>query len=518
MRKILCLAVLIALAAPACREQPTDPASKETTVAPSLATAPDAGDFMPLEPGNHWTYDRTFTAVVIPDDGPPEPPFVIEEPLVRDQVEYHDVGDTRYVVERDTYGGDPESDEHLIRQDREGYYLFERPKSQGKDAGGPVLSSRQRELARRIAARYGADPASIESHLARVEAVKRMARGFDRGAVAPPPGGPMAGELVALAYPLHPGATWVVEDEPLFTRTVEARERFEGVSAWRVRLDSEYLGENDVAHMWFSRCGEVGHRFHIEGIATDVNGERIGTIITDDVAWVRNIDIDRGGCDMDRGGGGNGGGAPVRSYPLAVGNHWVYDLTRTEHAPDTPPVVTTMVIDDVQEEWVELEGHEYIRQTARSRGDAMLTIVQHLRQDRDGLYDGPAIVPTGSRAGFVPPLSRLLPRIADGPDQFERQVLAYPLHVGQSWTIVEYPTGDIIATVESRDRLSLPAGDFDAYRIRIEPWFQNPEDESLVWYGPQGMVRSYFRARTGDGSYMEELWELREIGLDKPRD
>ncbi|MGD8869529.1 MAG: hypothetical protein PVI01_18065, partial [Gemmatimonadales bacterium] len=278
------LAVFAAALLPGCVDQPAEPQSRGATSAPQMAALPDAGDFMPLASGNHWTYDRTFSTIVVPEDGPPPPPELIEEQVFLDHIEQRVIGERTYILEREVYSSESGANERLLRQDRAGYYTLERTKDDGKVAARPVLSGAQRNLVHRIAARYGADPASVQSHLTRIETVERMLRGLH----AAPPGGPDPGEIQTLAYPLHPGATWMIRPAPFFSATVEGRERVAGLSSWRVRIDNEFLGENDTVHIWYSRCGQVGWRFHFESIATNPQGNVIGTFVSDDI--VRLVD------------------------------------------------------------------------------------------------------------------------------------------------------------------------------------------------------------------------------------
>jgi hypothetical protein len=110
----------------------------------------------------------------------------------------------------------------------------------------------------------------------------------------------LEGEIQTLAYPMHVGSTWAIRGAPLFRATVETHEKFRGFSAWRVRIDSEFLQQDDYVHVWYSRCGELGHRFHFENEATSPEGIRIGRLVSDEIVDLIDLDISRGGCEENR--------------------------------------------------------------------------------------------------------------------------------------------------------------------------------------------------------------------------
>lgn len=498
--------------------------SSESTHNDTLPTAPtitlDAGaqgDFYPLAVGNHWTYDWSFATQLIPDEGTPEPPDVVTGTIDIDDVGLQTVGGYEYVVEEEDYSEDSGLNRGLRRQDRAGLYTLERGKDEGKSPGRPVLSSAMRARAERLAARTGASVASITAHLTQVERIRRALRGFN----ASPPGGPVSGEIRTLAYPLHVGASWVMLAVPSYTSTVEAHEMFNGFPAWRVRTDIEFFKDSDSAHTWFSRCGDVGRHIHFESIGVNEDGEPVGKLVTDEYTSLVDARVDRGGCDIGPAVGGGGGGGVVNSYPLAVGNRWTYEIHTTLNLD--PPVTATEVVDQVQKEWVDVGDHTYLKQTMQGREPNAWISVQYLRQDRDGLYQlDPPTVPTGAPAqrGGVPLLVTTLfggsggKFLAVGPDAGEALLLRYPLKVGESWTMRDVPElgGKWTATVEGRERLSMPAGDFNAYRVRVRQPFQGPEDGLLIWYAPEGIVKLLAHVHTLDGPVDEE-WVLTELDL-----
>ncbi len=118
----------------------------------------------------------------------------------------------------------------------------------------------------------------------------------ERGsALGSPPGGPLSEEITRLRYPLRPGASWTVREDPFFGSTVEAMEvvklppgRF---PAARIRMKSEFYGPNDRVRLWFGRSGELGHQYHLEASATDYMGNVIGTILFDETEMLTDIDL-----------------------------------------------------------------------------------------------------------------------------------------------------------------------------------------------------------------------------------
>jgi hypothetical protein len=301
-RRVL-LVVLAVLLVTACNNQPADLST--TPVQPQVSFAANGGNggnsgFMPMAPGNHWNYEGAFTTTIIPEGAAPDPPIVEPWTIQREQVDYQSLAGQDYMLERevfiDAYGYSVV--ERHWRQDPSGYYLFDLEVSVQKGADRPVLT-RARDRTANLAVRYGADPASMEAFFGRVEKLRRSLRGFAIAVTRSPPGGVAFGEITTLAYPLHAGATWVIREDPRFAATVEAHEQYHGYPAWRVRLDNEYLGENDFAYTWYSRCGEVGTYLHVENLYVGEDGTVLGAMILEDAGTLVDARIQRGGCDTD---------------------------------------------------------------------------------------------------------------------------------------------------------------------------------------------------------------------------
>lgn len=171
-------------------------------------------------------------------------------------------------------------------------------------------------------------------------------------------------------------------------------------------------------------------------------------------------------------------------YPMAVGNRWRYGSSATKdfirydgtrlskHAEGKTEVV--------QVRTEELHGRLYMREEI-GIPDTVLAGggVRWRRQDRKGLYE------------FGPPPP-------DAPPYSETRLLAYPLRAGAKWAMYPSSRLEVIATVEGRDVLNLPAGRFLAWRIRITGTV--PRDQ-IVWYGRAGYLGSRGHDDTGPALY-----------------
>jgi hypothetical protein len=77
--------------------------------------------------------------------------------------------------------------------------------------------------------------------------------------------------------------------------------------------------------------------------------------------------------------------------------------------------------------------------------------------------------------------------VSTGPQEDEITRLSYPMRPGAEWTIRSSPY--FASAVEGVDHLRLPAGDFPAYRIRIDSEFFNENDSVHVWFGRSGQLQ-----------------------------
>lgn len=502
--RIHLLAAVVPAALMACSIEA--PQQESTPVTPLLSaeavTLP--GAFYPLSPGNEWVYRRRFEFQLIPDDGPPLPPVVTVITIRHRQTDYYEHEGNEYLVEEEFVDFLP-SKKLLYRQDRRGLYEADLPLIEGAKSEGPVLAGRMQNIVSAVTSRYDVDPGCIARHLRRHAEVVAMVTGSTPQAT-PPGDGLQRDELLRLAYPLRPGAAWVVRDDPLYVSTVEGIDPRDGSPAYRIRMDSDLFGPDDLVHFRYGRCGFDGMRAHLEGVATDMNGHRIGYIVSEETWDPVAVDIDRAGCAVRPEPGDHGGN--VNSYPIRVGNRWTYEIRTSEVMDGGTPVVATTIADDEQVEWVDVDGRSYMKEAITSRGEPSWTAVQYLRQDRAGLYSlDPS---TSSRRSTILGAAMAL---RGGAGEGEATQLVYPIKVGDTWTIRDNDTlGKWTATVEGKDRLSLPAGEFDTHRIRIDRDYDSFGDELLVWYSRSGLVKVFAHSRTVKG-FVEEEWTLQELDL-----
>jgi hypothetical protein len=226
-------------------------------------------------------------------------------------------------------------------------------------------------------------------------------------------------------------------------------------------------------------------------------------------------------------------------FPLDVGNHWGYARTfsmqifPTGSAPE-PPLVFQSTLDADLVGTEERFGREYVVQleTYREEGQDLFQNRFLYRQDPSGLYNadpepvaGPGLAlslgsermvsaataaasdAAASGRAFRQALVRLvekhnlvremasrgrasftgLAKSSSGPLEGEIALLQYPLRSLRSWHVREDPL--VVNSVESRDALELPAGRFNAWRIRIDwPGVFGPNDRAHVWYGRSGLL------------------------------
>jgi hypothetical protein len=502
--RIHLLAAVVPAALMACSVEA--PQQESTPVTPLLSaeavTLP--GAFYPLSPGNEWVYRYRIEFQLFPDDGPPEPPQVVVQTVRRRQTDYYEHEGTEYLVEEESVGFLTTA-KRLYRQDRRGLYEADVPLIEGAKSGGPVLADRMQHLVSAVASRSNVDPACIASHLRRHAEIMAIVMGSSPQAT-PPGDGLQRDELLRLAYPLRPGAAWVVRDEPLFVSTVEGVDPGAGSPAYRIRMDSDLFGPDDQVHFWYGRCGFGGMRAHLEGVAFDMNGHRLGYIVSEETWDLVGVDIDRAGCEVRPETDDHGGN--VNSYPIQAGNRWTYEIRTSVVIGGGPPVVATTIADDEQVGWVDIEGRSYMKEVTTSRDAVPWTAVQYLRQDRAGLYSLDSQTSSARSAILGAAMA-----LRGGAGEGEATQLVYPLKVGDTWTIRDNETlGKWTATVEGKDRLSLPAGDFDAHRIRVVRDYESVGDELFVWYARSGLVKVFAHSRTVKG-YVEEEWTLQELDL-----
>jgi len=285
------------------------------------------GAFFPLQPGNRWGYCGEWVLVIDEEsrtDRTGEAMVVAQE---REIMGLEEVFGRNYVVEEErTCFGNSDSARvywKRYRQDRAGLYEADVPLTippciQGSPFGGLLRSGMETDgwsiLWEKTA--LSIEDEDVKPYQAawnrlsvKRKAVKRAISAFrDERAVqrvpdgqvqAGPPGGVMEDELTRLKYPLRPGQKWTIRNDPLFTSTVESHQTLDlepgRISGFRIRLGSELYGSNDSVLFWYGRSGFLGHTIHLEEEATDINGNVIGTILSDETLFLESLSLNRPG-------------------------------------------------------------------------------------------------------------------------------------------------------------------------------------------------------------------------------
>lgn len=268
--------------------------------------------FYPLELGNHWTFQRHFTAAFRGSDGSTTP-FFDATTLIETELECVEaLSGKNYVVEHDVETFENQTFESWVRmrQDRSGLYeadvSTDLPPSCATrpSRNGAPQRMQEEDGEARIVERLAAIASSPEQLNALQQAWDRVRERQQilHGVVGPrvgflgKAGGPASGELTRLRYPLHTGQSWIVRDDPMFSSEDEGGEALHTavgtISTRRIRMHSDLFGPEDDVVLWFGRHeGFVGVRAHTEGVVTDSEGNPVGTIVSDDVIRLVGIDL-----------------------------------------------------------------------------------------------------------------------------------------------------------------------------------------------------------------------------------
>lgn len=258
------------------------------------------GLFYPLDIGNHWSFDRSITTQTIPNEGQPGDPYLGESTMDVDLVGTAERFGRQYVVQRETHHvlSTEFSLDFLYRQDRGGLYNADPEPSATTSAPDPVvervverLTPNTSRMAERLA--YQQALRRVWEMRERIERVARVGRmpvvgRTSVGSSAEARPGPLDGEIALLRYPLHPGSTWNVREDPLVVYLVEANERVAlragDFTAYRIRIDwPGVFGPNDQALVWYGRDGLLKLQVHVEGQAVDADGNVYGKVVSDEL-------------------------------------------------------------------------------------------------------------------------------------------------------------------------------------------------------------------------------------------
>jgi hypothetical protein len=271
-----------------------------------------AREFYPLKLGNHWTFERHFTAVFVEDDGTIAPIIDAHTGIESELVCEETIGGLSYIVEHDVETFESEVFDNWVRMRQDAAGLYEADVATSIPASCDTRPSRsgspqrisddtEARILERLAA-AASNPAELVALQSAWDQVRERYVAL-HGVVGPgvgllggKAGGVQSGEITRLDYPLHTGQTWVVRDDPDYSSTDEGADVLHTpvgtISARRIRIDSEFFGPGDRVIFWFGRHeGFVGLNAHTEFIVTDGNGDPIGKVVSDDVVRLVGIDL-----------------------------------------------------------------------------------------------------------------------------------------------------------------------------------------------------------------------------------
>jgi hypothetical protein len=296
---------------------------RSAPVAPRLAAAQSSsaalesdrlqnGSFFPLAVGNRWHSVSADTIRIDPvGNGPPLAEFTITNDITRVLIGTETLFGRTYFVQEETarpsgglvgHAASAVSTWTRFREDRAGRFEADVAGSTPPtldDASGRVGRSRvdtadpgnarslpASQIRRMTITQRNAFAAAWDRLQERESLIRTLLRkysGADAGRGRRR--GPLAGEIVRLRYPLHSGTTWVIRSDPLFSSTVEKHDvltlpagRF---PSYDISVDSDQIGAGEFVRLWFGRSGQLAFRFRLVALATDSDGNAIGTIVDD---------------------------------------------------------------------------------------------------------------------------------------------------------------------------------------------------------------------------------------------
>jgi hypothetical protein len=325
-------ALVVALAVGACGtsdHRPTQPVLDATASAGTDEALggdhrpdqrPGRKGFFPLDIGNCWTYTGSLATRIEGDSLMSLQLFGEQRKLTGTEVLF---GRTYVVEEQKQWprlSPFPPSDSTTYwvryRQDRAGLYEADVPLIQPPDArlrayaqagksersqGVAGLADWHHLEARVLAAKGEAYQPAVRELIRKVQAAHaalRYARLHPPKGIGGPPGGALPNELTRLKYPLHPGQEWTLRAEPIvFTSRVERHEVLRlpagRMPGFRIRILIEGLDPSDEVFMWYGRKGFLRMRYLIKSVATDPEGNPIGTLISERHLGLESIELIR---------------------------------------------------------------------------------------------------------------------------------------------------------------------------------------------------------------------------------
>jgi hypothetical protein len=259
--------------------------------------------FYPIALGNRWLYERNIAVQVRSGD---DVSTTFQNGSVQHtQICFEDRGGRRYVVEQNLDGSGIELAVTYVRvrEDRGGLHeadvsitepgcpVFTReavPHPAGEASGVLLARAIDRES---DPARRAAFERAGRNLIDRLATARSAAFGGGLGGA----GGPRAGEIFRLRYPLFPGQRWIVRASPRFSGRAEAVETLETgagpLQAWRIRTDSEFFGPADRVYAWYGKAGFLQMSVHLESEATDEQGNPVGRLYWDELLRLEELDL-----------------------------------------------------------------------------------------------------------------------------------------------------------------------------------------------------------------------------------
>lgn len=270
---LLLLAAGLSLAGSGCRE---------TGVGPS----PFATGVVPLGLGDRWLYHETFTMQTVVDGDPSGAGTWSETGF-----EFRIIGSERIagrdyaVQERRSIPPDSYAPSwYRYRQDETGLYSAD-VAANTPPSGAPIAASPHDDpfAAAPDFAFAGPHADAWREAWQTLERKRALVREAG-GAASPALRSAGEGEIQPLAYPLEPGAEWVIRSDVfLVTAVAETWERILTPAGtmwgWRIRLRNSFFEEGDEALTWWGAQGYLGSWSRLTGEATDTSGQHLGTFV-----------------------------------------------------------------------------------------------------------------------------------------------------------------------------------------------------------------------------------------------
>jgi hypothetical protein len=278
----------MAIAGAACLAACTDMGSEPT------AARLDSG-LLPLELGNRWVYRSCLTLEMTIGDGEPT---IDTSTWHREQemIGFEELFGRSYAVQEDRALPEDETIDlwFRYRQDDTGLYAADVaanvPPNLNRGESPQHLVARSAsgtiKSASTLEARFASHPhrASILQAREDLRGKMELLRSLAGNAVIADAADREDEEITRLAYPLRVGSRWTIRSKPFVVAAgVDGVDRVEtpggSYSAWRVRIEGDFMGPDDEVLVWWGSIGIVATRLRVEGIATNETGEPIGRFV-----------------------------------------------------------------------------------------------------------------------------------------------------------------------------------------------------------------------------------------------